>query len=307
MKSTWIVVIFGLSIACLAGSYLLLPRVIPVDQPQVRLTAKSDTLALPPVTAGMFRQLAKTTVVNPGDTLGLVLKDRYGEVRDSLSAFAKTSRLNASLTLLPPAIREEILSMVKPEQAAEQRLVTKKEYVLKGIEREYLASEIMGAEDASIELLGRLTQLEDAGRSDSEEYLKLKRQLLKKREFLTSAKQRLAAQRQVSKPAAATTKSYPQLTSAQRARILSLSASLPIDTQTVFAPIGGKYYRPDSGTGYIIVSEETHVKPSLSKEKSESTYILKSDGNPILWGTAQRKDSVPIGVPTARELKVSIE
>ena len=309
MKSTWIALLLGLSIACLGASYFLLPKVNIGAAPQEVSPFKSDTLALPIITKGTFLQIAKAAHVSSGDTLGYILKDRFGAVKDSLFAFAKTSLLPANLATFPEGLREELSTMLKPaERRPQVRKIKRGGYVLKGIEREYLESEIMGAEDASTEMLGKLTQLADGGRGNAEASKNLQRKLQQKQSFITSAQKRLSERKKVvvaeemSMPV-----EQPTLTVAQRERILTLASQLPIDTQSVYAPMAGRYYRPDSGVGYIIARSAGQSTMEASAIKGKSGYILKSEGSPVLWGTAERQDSTDGSASSEKELKVSIQ
>jgi len=315
MKSSLIAAVIALSIACFLVSHALLPKTFvgeetsslkPVARPKA-----SDTLALPKLKEGYFeRTILKRNVV-AGDTIGYILTDRYTQLRDSLSAFAKTGQTTIDYNIIPSGIRAKLKTVIEP--AVEETTVEgtqRRRYVIRGEDREYLAAEIMGAEDASTDFLGKLSHLDDAGKSRSTEARVLKAKLEAKQAFIAVAKKRLAQKEeyQQREENPTTNNVWPSLSEKQRARILSLSAQLPIDTQRVFAPIAGRYYRPDDGVGYIIVEEPTIVsRDSLSKGGSLG-FVLKAEGHPVLWGTAERIDTLTVSHKnSSKELKVRLE
>ncbi len=322
MKTLWIFLLLILSIACLVGAYYLLPKIKPQHAKMSKVVKpvypqELDTLTLPALSGATFKSVALEEDVQPGDTLGFILRDRYQALRDSLFAFAKTSKSTANFSLLPITIREELNEMMleakKPTPPNKSKPERKSRYAVTGIERDYLSSEIMGAEDASTELIGKLSHLEDAGRGNSTEALNIRLKLTDKQEFITLAKRRLAERityESTSSSAAASVQEAPELTAAQRLRILALSKELPLDTQRVFAPIAGRYYRPDEGVGYIIAASSGQKRPDFSrnKESEDSGYILEAQGSPVLWGKAQRKnDEGNTNEPSDNELRVSVD
>ena len=317
MKSIWIFLLLSSSILCLLGAIYLLPNLqldststIAVKQPIGG--HKVDTLALPKLSDAIFEQVISKRNVQPGDTLGFILKDRYKDLRDSLSAFAKTSKSQANFNLLPVEIQKDVKEILQQLSATQlqSKPERKSRFALRGVEREYLNSEIMGAEDASTELIGKLTHLEDSGRSNSAAATNTRLELNKKQAFISSAKKRLAKRVVNASPStqiSGTQSIAPRLTVVQRTRILALSNELPLDTQRVFAPIAGRYYRPDEGIGFIIATSHSEQKSMNLGRKESSGYILEAQGSPALWGKAQRKDQKADSESSAKnELRVSV-
>ena len=101
MRSTWVALVVALSVSCLIASYFLMPKVSvgptastikEEDEQQA-----SDTLALPTFSDAVFERVILKRNVEPGDTLGYILRDKFEAIRDSLSAFAKTCYYEACL------------------------------------------------------------------------------------------------------------------------------------------------------------------------------------------------------------------
>ncbi|MFK8054675.1 MAG: hypothetical protein AB8F78_01035 [Saprospiraceae bacterium] len=312
MKASRIAILLALSVSCLTASYFILPRVqVNEDAGTRQQSSKAvmfDTLALPTVNGDTYERIILKREVRPGDTLGYVLRDRFRGVRDSLSAFAKTSILPSNLGKLSKAHVEELKKMARPVAETTHAPATKSRYKIRGVEREYLNSDIMGAEDASTEILGKLSHLTDAGKSETPEFRMLSSKLKVKQAFISAAKRRLAKKESVSSGKSAKPLTRPSLTSEQRDRILALSAELPLDTQRVYAPIAGRYYRPDDGVGFIIASTTISDGTQNVMESDQQGYTLKSSGQPALWGTAQRSDSsFQSNDASGKELKVSVQ
>jgi len=298
MNFSWMALILTLSFSCLVASYFILPR-IALRNTEINaslnqeLAGNVDTIRLPAFLGG-FEATLDDRDVSAGDTLGYIINDRYADLRDSLSAFAKTGYTKANFNFLPAPFRDELVSFLPSVSEHTSAPTTSTRFTLRGVEREYLASEIMGAEDATTEIIGKLSHLTDAGKASSSAYDLLENQLRQKQYFISNAKKRLSEKEEfiiLKRQSNSSKKST--LTEAQRNRILNISIELPIDTQRVFAPIDGSYHRPDSGIGYIL-AKATSAKPSLSPavDRIRSSYTLEAEGSPILWGTAQRNDSL---------------
>ncbi len=316
MKSSWVLLLLFLSVAFLAGAYFLLPDLRLNDSQDNRIERperllKQDTLALPKLSNATFARVILERDVRAGDTLGYILKDRYRKLRDSLVAFAKTNRSTANFDQLPSHLKSDFNALMLEVNQMQRPPKPKRRsrFILSEIEREYLNSEIMGAEDASTELIGKLSHFEDSGQTNSMAAQNARVELRKKQAFIASAKKRLS-QRVKYSEVTDEKAGPPNLTEAQRDGILALSDQLPIDSQRVLAPIAGRYYRPGNGVGYIIGLSEVGQQYDSNKHlKSDKFgYILEAQGSPVLWGKAQRKQQLESDDSTSgTKLRVQVD
>ena len=243
--------------------------------------------------------------IRRGDTLGYLYATESRDLRDYLRSIVERGVVGQMRADLPPEIAAELESMrarPSPGPTPPPRATTRERLVVRGFERDLLESELMGAEDGLRDYARRLAAA-SGDNPDAEELARLRTEVERRRGAIARLKAKLGARERVdggpTKVAATPRPTTIELNQRQRARLLSLSESLPIDPSSpVVAQIAGRY-EPSCPTGCDVahgdtlgvISRDTVGRSTSAVGAGEESYLLIPRGSPVLLATATRVDS----------------